>query len=278
MELVLEGEIITPIITKKSEFLLQGCKVRILQPRRRFFSKINSGKPMYPYSYIGYMGKIELRRKVRSKRAAKKKLPELLEIEAIGKYSNEGMGRINWLSGQLEQEKHLSPRKFPKVKIRKGLPRFLPIEFQKLIQCALLHDFFHTRKHQSKIYVEPSLEDLGLVNILREHHSHTGHPMVLELQKYDQIAARMTRTVRSPKANRYTWASQTPIDFQNLAEEITRANKQGVWKLYRFIYENKELAQLNESLQHGHSALRTHLLLMANLIVLDFIGNPNEEH
>ncbi|MFW9916548.1 MAG: hypothetical protein ACFFGZ_13155 [Candidatus Thorarchaeota archaeon] len=277
MNLVLEGEILTPIITKKREFLMQGCKARILQPRRRYFNKINSGKPMFPYSYVCYLGKIELRRRVSSKKAAKRKLRELLEIEAIGKYTSEGMGLVKWLSGRLESIGQGNRSRYLKVKIRKGLPRFLSIDVQKLIQMALLHDFFHTSKHKSKIYVEPQLEDSDLVKLLREHHNKTDDPLIHQLQRYDSLAAIRTRQVRSPRTNRYNWTSQNQVDFQNLANKIIKANKQGVWKLYKFIYENSELEELNESLQHGHSSLKNHILLTTNLIVQDFISGKMKE-
>lgn len=277
MLLVLEGEILTPIITKKREFLMQGCKVRILQPRRRYFNKINSGKPMFPYSYVCYLGKIELSRKVKSKQAAKRKLRELLTIEGIGKYTSEGMGLVKWLSGRLEAIGQVNRSPFLKVKIRKGLPRFLSVKVQKLIQIALLHDFFHTSKHKSKIYVEPQLEDSDLAKLLRDHHNKTENPLIQQFQKYDQLAAIMTRQVRSPRLNRYNWNSKNQVDFQELANKIAEANTKGVWKLYKVIYENGELKELNESLQHGHSSLKKHLLLAANLIVRDFILDKMKE-
>ncbi len=59
------------------------------------------------------------------------------------------------------------------------------------------------------------------------------------------------------------------IDFKKLAHEIAQVST-NVWKLYQYICNSKELALLNESLHHGHSALRNHLLVMTNLIVQDF--------
>ncbi|MHA2497117.1 MAG: hypothetical protein ACXAEI_16720 [Candidatus Hodarchaeales archaeon] len=57
--------------------------------------------------------------------------------------------------------------------------------------------------------------------------------------------------------------------FDQLVANITEANNQGVWALYKFIYDNKELDQLNESFEFGHSSLSQHLLIIANLIVQD---------
>jgi hypothetical protein len=148
---------------------------------------------------------------------------------------------------------------------------------QKLIQYGLLHDFYGNSLHPSKIYVEPALDDPELVELLREHHNKApGSDLVRQFQRYDQLAAIITRTIRSPRTNRYTWGSQTTIDFDQLAANIAEANKQGVWALYNFIYENNELDQLNESFDFGHSSLKQHLLIIANLIVQDFLRAAKE--
>ena len=63
----------------------------------------------------------------------------------------------------------------------------------------------------------------------------------------------------------------TEIDFRKLAEAIKEKAKH-VWELYEFIYYSKELRQLNESLEYGHSSLRNHLLLIANLVVQDYLA------
>jgi len=89
-----------------------------------------------------------------------------------------------------------------------------------LIQYALLHDFFHTSEHRSKIYVEPEIDFVALANEIKKN-------------------------------------------------EIKKASTHSS-KLYWYILNNKELNRLNESLEHGHSSLRNHLLVIANLIVHDF--------
>jgi hypothetical protein len=60
-------------------------------------------------------------------------------------------------------------------------------------------------------------------------------------------------------------------DFKKLAKEIQEVTETNIWNLYRYIYESKELKLLNESMYHGHSKLRNHLVVIANLIVQDFI-------
>ncbi|MFX0061119.1 MAG: hypothetical protein ACFFC7_02955 [Candidatus Hermodarchaeota archaeon] len=144
----------------------------------------------------------------------------------------------------------------------------LPRHVQNLLKYALLHDFVHTDKHKSKIYVEPELEEETLEH-LRKHHDKTNDPFNHLFQKYDRLSAIITRKVRSPRTNRYNWSSQGNINFEQLAKEI-KAVSNNIWKLYDYIYQSKELGQLNESLHHGHTSLRRHLLIIANLIVQDF--------
>lgn len=125
----------------------------------------------------------------------------------------------------------------------------------------------HTTKHKSKIYVEIQVED---IQELKNHHEPTQNKLINTFQKYDRIAASMTRKVRSPRKNRYTWEAQRRVDFNQLKQEIEKVEN-NIWRLYQYIYESKELQALNESLNHGHSSLQYHLLLIANLIVQDYL-------
>lgn len=94
----------------------------------------------------------------------------------------------------------------------------------------------------------------------------------VQIQRFEIKAAIITRKIRSPKTNRYNWYSKENIDFKKLAKEIKEVYN-NIWKLYGFIYESKELSWLNESLEHGHTSLRNHLLVITNLIVQDFQHN-----
>ena len=59
------------------------------------------------------------------------------------------------------------------------------------------------------------------------------------------------------------------VDFEELAQEIAEASN-NLWKLYEYIYNSKKLDMLNESLEYGHTSLRYHILLTANLLVQSF--------
>jgi hypothetical protein len=111
------------------------------------------------------------------------------------------------------------------------------------------------------------------MNSLRQHHEQTDDPLIRKFQKYDQLAAIITRRVRSPRNNRYNWRAKETIDFEQLAKEIVEVNNQSVWKLYEYIYNSKKLDLLNESMEHGHTSLRRHILLITNLVVQDMQRN-----
>ncbi|MFX1534530.1 MAG: hypothetical protein ACFFDI_09945 [Promethearchaeota archaeon] len=141
-------------------------------------------------------------------------------------------------------------------------------------KTSLLHDFVPTEKHESKIYNEIKLTDKELVEILKSHHKKTDDPLVQQLQKYDRIASIITRKVRSPRPDRYNWRAKTKVNFEVLAQEIAEAST-NVWKLYDYVYKSKKLDMLNESLQYGHTSLRYHILLTANLLVQNFRLNKS---
>ena len=61
------------------------------------------------------------------------------------------------------------------------------------------------------------------------------------------------------------------INFKKLAKKIQEVAETNIWNLYRYIYESKELELLNKSMNHGHTKLRNYLVVIANLIVQDFI-------
>ena len=94
--------------------------------------------------------------------------------------------------------------------------------------------------------------------------------IVQEFQHYDRLAASITRRVSSPRQDRYNWKANKKIDFQQLANQISEVSD-NVWKLYNYIYQSKELGLLNESLKFGHTSLQRHLLIIANLIVQDYL-------
>jgi len=98
--------------------------------------------------------------------------------------------------------------------------------------------------------------------------------LVQKGQYYDRIAAYITRKHKVLTNNRYNFKQPNfeTIDFQQLASEIAEVvNQRNIHKFYEFVYYNKDLGLLNESLEFAHTALRIHLLIIANLIVRDYL-------
>jgi hypothetical protein len=274
MKLMLEGNLVTPMITQHKQFILKGCKATIIKPRRRYYSKINTAYPMYPYSYICYLGTIQLEYNQQKRSQLLRKLRILLKCLQLGPLQREGLGKIHWIKGKIitRPSKRSQQPKQRKIRIRKGLPLNLTPTQQEILRYALLHDFFHTPRHQSKIYVEPPLSDEALKSRLRAHHEQTSDLNIQLVQKYDQIAAGITRKIRSPVRSRYNWKNRqknTTFDFLQLAKEIAEKSN-NVWELYRYIYQSSILKELTEAMVYGHSTLRRHLLILANLIVQAF--------
>ena len=142
MQVVLEGTLITPLVTKQTKFIIAGCKAELKKGtiRRRYYSKIKVSMPMFPYSLICYLGTITLKFTSRTKAKALKKLQQLITIEQLGRLQSEGLGKIQWVGGHFEQETKddFIPRK---MKIRNGIPQYLPQHVLDLIKYGLLHDF-----------------------------------------------------------------------------------------------------------------------------------------
>lgn len=267
MFVTLNAKIITPVITKKTVFKIAECRAVILQPKKRYINKSHKELRIYPYSFTGYLGYLQLTFKASSLKKTSTIIQDLLSIESIRRLGSEGMGRIKWLNGKISQKRRNKKKRFSRVRIRKNLPHNLSKEVKKLLRYSLLHDFTHSSKHRSKIYVEP---DIRGIEELRSHHDHTENQLINQFQKYDRIAARRTRVIRAPRQTRYTWNSRKLFDFNRISTEIKEVSE-NIWKLYDYIYHSEELKQLSESLYFGHSSLRNHLLLIANLIVRDYL-------
>ncbi|MFX0170304.1 MAG: hypothetical protein ACFE9L_00130 [Candidatus Hodarchaeota archaeon] len=276
MQLVLVGELITPLLTNKRTFYLKGCKWRITKAQRISYLKVAIAFPSYPFACTGYTGQVTVTYQCKSLKAAKNKLKDLSQITRIGSNRSLELGKIQWLEYTFEESPPISWKKqYGKIKIRKGLPSGLPPEIQELVLYGLLHDFFHTTIHKSKIYLEPPLENQALVEVLRQSHSDTTHLLIETFKKYDGIASYLTRRSKAPRMTRYNWQTAEDfqlIDFEVLATQIAQVvNTRNVFKLYLLIYQSQDLESLNESLDFGHTSLRYHLLLIANFIVRDYL-------
>lgn len=286
MYCVLIGQASTPIIKPKAEFCWKGTHVRISHtlistpdhlstiytrpPLRRYYGKLTVGKPSIPYVYRCYFGYVYVIFPVRTPRAGARKLKYLLQHDQMGRFAQEGMGRVQWLGGFFLATLPPKPPQPRKIRIRKGLPSNLPGPVKKLLTLALLHDFVHTSRHPSKLMQEVQIYDENLRQLVKTHHEPTENPILRALQQYDRMAARLTRNHWSPTTSRYSWRATAKINVQPLVQQIEK-HQNNVLTLYRIIYDSKELDLLNECLEYGHSSLRHHLLVIANLIVTDWL-------
>jgi hypothetical protein len=68
---------------------------------------------MFPYALICYLGTIELRYSCEERAQAKEKLQELLQIEQMGRYQSEGLGKIEWLGGRIRKTPEKALKRYP---------------------------------------------------------------------------------------------------------------------------------------------------------------------
>jgi hypothetical protein len=280
---VLEGKTITPIITKRRSWhIRRGGQVRLVKTRKTAYSKITVGAHRPPSVFYGYEGIVQIRRKCATETGALALLNYYVQITKLGRFKNEGMGLIDWQRTWIENyHKPQGKRKrIPKIRIRQALPQGEPRhggllkEIQRLVLYFLLHDFFNTAKHPSKIFQELELEDTALMEVLRKSHDKVkpDDPFLRTMARYDQLAAMLGRKRYAPVNDRYNFQAQQKrrrlADQAQLAQEISQVvNEKDVYDLYRYIYESEELDWLVETRECGYSSLRTHLLLGANMIV-----------
>jgi hypothetical protein len=205
-----------------------------------------------------------------------------LQITKLGRFKNEGLGLIDWQRTWIEdyQKPQGKRKRIPKIRIRQNLPKGepahggLPEGIQRLLLYYLLHDFFKTKKHPSKIFQELELEDTTLMEALRKSHDKVkpDDPFLQAMAWFDQLAAMLGRKKYAPVNDRYNFQAQQDrkrlADRAQLAREISQVvNEKDVYDLYRYIYESEELDWLVETRECGYSSLRTHLLIGANMIV-----------
>ncbi|MFQ5979053.1 MAG: hypothetical protein ACE5OZ_13080 [Candidatus Heimdallarchaeota archaeon] len=280
---VLEGKTITPIITKRRSWhIRRGGQVRLLRTRKTAYSKITVGAHRPPSVFYGYEGTVQIRRRCSTETGALTLLNYFLQITKLGRFKNEGMGLIDWQRTWIEDyHKPQGKRKRnPKIRIRQNLPKGKPAHgglsegIQRLLLYYLLHDFFKTAKHPSKIFQEIDLDDLDLMEVLRKSHDKVkpDDPFLQTMTRYDQLAAMLGRKRYAPVNDRYNFQAQQNRkrlpDRAQLAREISQVvNEKSVYELYRYIYESEELDWLVETRECGYSSLRTHLLIGANMIV-----------
>ena len=251
----------TPIVSKRTRFFYKLGVVSI-QGRPRTFGTLTKGERRPPMTFRAWYGAVEFI-------VPAHKLDEAMGIEAIGKYTNQGMGEIIWKTAKNIQ-KPLHTQK--KVRIRKMLPTKLTETQYKLLIAMLLHDCVHTERHISKIYHEVDIHEEYVYQLTKNHHNYEMDdrelPLLTTIQYYDRLSSSISRKFRFSATSRYRVSEIEKIDFHTLAHDLE--NRQySLYALYSYIYKSQELKKVNEALAYGFSSLKNHMLLMVNLYIND---------
>ena len=136
----------------------------------------------------------------------------------------------------------------------------------------LLHDFVNTELHPSKIYAEVTIIDEDVYKLVKNHHEYNMDEKELSLlstlQYYDRLSSSISRKFKWSAISRYRVTELEKIDFNLLKREIESC-QHSPYALYTYVRKSQVLNKINESLIFGFSALKNHLLLMANLYIND---------
>lgn len=271
------GRIETPLITPKPFFWKEGCLVKLVKEpsneKRAVYAplgKLVKGERKAPDMHNGFRGFVRVTAVDYSEEKLKRTMERFSQKRFLGKYRCEGFGRVCWIDCTIKDYHPTILQKRKKFKIRKGLGPNYPEQLQRLLLALMLHDFFHTEKHPSKIYREIVIEDKEIAEACKNHHSSTAsnNQYLPLIKKFDAIAAMITRKKYLRKNTRYD-KTKGEIDFQALAKEIEERST-SAYKLYNFIYQSNTLTRIVETMSYQKNSLRMHLLLMVNLAVNDY--------
>ncbi len=260
--LKLTGITKTPVVTKSRRIGIKDLGVITINGRPRAFGKLTKGERRAPMTFRAWYGNIEFV-------IPEHKLEVALSIDHIGRYTNEGMGQIQWKEAKRLYKKPLYVSR--KITIRKMLPKLSDTQHTLLISM-LLHDFVHTERHHSKIYNEVDIHDEYVFHLVKNHHNYEINdkelPLLSLLQYYDMLSSRISRKFRFSTKSRYRASEIEKIDFDILKEEI-ETRQYSLCALYSFVYKSQQLNKINEALSYSFSSLKNHLLLMVNLYIND---------
>jgi len=279
----LVGKIETPIVTNWSNYRMHykdkvinvaiskyDCKYNLSKPYSTYAIKKDYGKISRnnrPYIFNCYMGFVHL-----DFVGTEEDLKELLEINQLGKYKNEGMGKIEWLKWynfEKDDFNKISINRPKKISLKKlNLKEIQETDYKFLTAC-LVHDLVRIKsKHPSKLFgFDLKIEDEEIGFIVYNHHNKIKHPLVKRLQKADQKAIMITRKKdREIKSSVYTPIRKGYNDevnlqiFQKIKKEIEE-RLDNFPLLYEYIWNCKELDYLVEAQNYPDTSLRKHLLL-----------------
>lgn len=271
---ILEGRLLTPLLSSTSFFKKHGCWFNIVgdlttkrKPRRSYVGHLVKGERKAPNLLLAFRGFVKVTCVDHDEKRGRKKMERILAFDNLGSKKNQGFGKVKWLNFKVEAYKKEMLKRKKKFKIRKGLGVNYPMPLQRLLIALMLHDFVHTEKHPSKIYQEITIADEEIREACLNHHNDkiNGNQLVKIIKYYDAFASYITRKKTIKTIARYDF-DKGKIDFEELVEEIEKRSD-SAYKLYSFIYQSNELKRIVESLSYKKSSLRTHLLIIVNLAI-----------
>ncbi|MBD3191899.1 MAG: hypothetical protein GF308_14725 [Candidatus Heimdallarchaeota archaeon] len=272
--ITLTGRLLTPVITPRPIYKQNGCWITIVRDletekkgRLAIVGKLVKGERKAPTLLKGFRGFVKVSYVNESEERLKEKIATFLG-QGLGSKTKEGYGRVDWIDCRITDYQPQKPPQWKKLRLRKGLGPDCPKELQRLIIALLLHDFVHTEKHQSKIYVEVTIEDEEIREACLHHHNSLKDNELLPLlQYYDGLASYIGQKKAYRSYSRYN-TQEGKINFKALAQEIEK-RQHSAYQLYQFVYQSKELKRIVKSMDYKGS-LRNHLLLMVNLAINDY--------
>ena len=254
-----------------------NCKDDLFKPYKTNAIKKDYGKISRnnrPYPFHCFMGYIHL-----DFLGTKKDLNKIMEISQLGKYKNEGMGKIEWKESYVFKENNFDEItiKIPKkISLRKLNLNDIAEQDYPFLTACLIHDLVHIKnKHPNKLWGLPDtlIKDNNVYFIVCNHHNKIKHPLIKRLQEADRkasiIARKKEREIKSSIYNPIRKSYEDKVNsqmFQKIQKEIEdRINN--FPKLYEYIWNCKELDYLVEAQNYPETSLRKHLLLTTQFAV-----------
>ena len=281
------GKLETPIISKKN-YKLNDWKIAIcsksyltdlLRPyesysKPRFYGKNksfleNGTESSRPFNFIAHMGFIHLDFESDN---PEKDIHRICEIKQLGKFKNEGMGRIRWENYHLFEKNDFDKIKIKqrKVYLKKLNIQEIPEEMYYLLTAGLIHDLVNIpNKHPSKLgNVIINIKDKDINWLVHNHHNKINNTQLKILQRADRLASILQRKHMQPVQTQIGYGKE-PLENKEIREIVGEIEKRqdNFPELYEYIYSEKRLDNFVEDQKYGLTSLRKHLLLTVHLIL-----------
>lgn len=283
------GKLETPIVSKKN-YKIKDWKISIcsqpylsdlLKPyesysKPRFYGKSksfleNGTESSRPFNFIAHMGFVHLDFESNN---PKEDILEVCKIIQLGKFKNEGMGKIRWEKYKIFEENNFDKIiiKEKKIYLKKLNIKEIPEEMYLLLTAGLVHDLVYIpNKHPSKLgNIIINIEDKDVNWLVQNHHNKIKNTQLKILQKADRLASIMQRKHIQPIQTQIGYGKE-PLENKEIKEIANEIEKRqnNFPELYKYIYLEKRLDNFVEDQKYGLTSLRKHLLLTVQLMLIN---------